>query len=109
MENERRYAIKSVKTLEEAYQKYGKERLKHTLLNSVFAMTTIISATASSFDNPVVEILALGNLALLAVNTIKILNTSKNIKRTSNSLNEAYDELNIPEEERVIDHEGRSK
>ena len=109
MENERRYAIKSVKTLEEAYQKYDKERLKHTLLNSVFAMTTIISATASSFDNPVVETLALGNLALLAVNTVKILNTSKNIKRTSNSLNEAYDELNIPEEERVIDHEGRSK
>ena len=62
-----------------------------------------------SFDNPVVETLALGNLALLAVNTVKILNTSKNIKRTSNSLNEAYDELNIPEEERVIDHEGRSK
>ena len=103
MENERRYAIKSVKTLEEAYQKYGKERLKHTLLNSVFAMTTIISATASSFDNPVVETLALGNLALLAVNTIKILNTSKNIKRTSNSLNEEYDELNIPEEESIID------
>ena len=73
MENERRYAIKSVKTLEEAYQKYDKERLKHTLLNSVFAMTTVISATASSFDNPVVETLALGNLALLAVNTIKIL------------------------------------
>ena len=31
------------------------------------------------------------------------------MKKTQNSLNKAYDELNIPEEESIIDDEGRSK
>ncbi len=33
MENERRYAIKSVKTLEEAYHKYDGERISHIKVN----------------------------------------------------------------------------
>ena len=112
MENERRFAIKSVRTLEETYQKYDSERISHIKINIILMLSNlaiVVAHAAFGTDNPALTTATFGNAALVVSNAWMLMNTSKNIERTSNSLNEAYDELNIPEEERVIDHEGRSK
>lgn len=112
MENERRYAIKSVKTLEEAYHKYDGERISHIKVNYALMLSNL--AVAVSFlvfgtDNPALSVASVGNLALVISNTWMLADACEKMEKTQNSLNEAYDDLNVPEEERIIDDEGRSK
>ena len=112
MENERRYAIKSVKPLEEAYHKYDGERISHIKVNYALMLSELaIIASAVTFggDNIGIATASMVELALVVSNMWMLANACKKMKKTHNSLNEAYDELNIPEEERIIDDEGRSK
>lgn len=112
MENERRYVIKSVKTLEESYHKYDGERISHIKVNFALMLSQLaIIASALTFggDNVAVATASMVELGLVVSNTWMLANVYKKMKNTQNSLNEAYDELNIPEEERIIENEGRSK
>ena len=108
MENEKRYAIKSVKTLEEAYQKYDRKCIVHTKASAILASFCALNASLVCM-NPVFIPVSLGWSALMISNIWMLAAAKRKRKKMGSCLNETYNELNIKEEERVIDSEGRSR
>ena len=118
MENERRYAIKSVRKLEREYQKYSAQELVHTRINVVLAIgcgaflalfAKYNVNMAEVIDINVLKMIDAGILPVTFANCFMSLLRNSQVKSTAENLNKAYDELKIPEEERIIDDEGRSK
>lgn len=116
MENERRFAIKSVKKLEGDYQKYsaGKALTTKVATANVIAAAAACIATVTlkvGFDYSCPEITMFSNINMLITTTNFAIMSGivSKLNKTGTNLNEAYDELNISEEERIIDDEGRSK
>ena len=70
MENEKRYAIKSVKTLEEAYQKYDRKCIVHTKTNAILVSFSALNAALVCM-NPVFIPVSLGCLQLQKENVKK--------------------------------------
>lgn len=108
MENEKRYAIRSVKTLEEAYQKYDRKCIVHTKTNAILVSFSALNAALVCM-NPVFIPVSLGWSALMISNIWMLAAAKRKRKKMGSCLNETYNELNIKEEERVIDSEGRSR
>ena len=69
-------------------------------------LAIIASTVTFGGDNIGIATASMVELALVVSNIWMLV---KKMKKTQNSLNEAYDELNISEEEKIIYYEGRSK
>lgn len=108
MENEKRYAIKSVKTLEEAYQKYDRKCIVHTKASAILASFCALNASLVCMSSVFIPV-SLGWSALMISNIWMLAAAKRKRKKMERYLNETYNELNIKEEERVIDSEGRSR
>lgn len=118
MENERRYVIKNVKKLEGDYQKYQTLTTIHTKINSALIISyAALAAVMVRYGVDVYSVIspdALNTICYAGASTVSangIMLISRLIKKrnTARDLNEAYDAANIPEEERIIENEGRSK
>ena len=72
-------------------------------------LAIIASAVTFGGDNIGIATASMVELALVVSNIWMLADACKKMKKTQNSLNEAYDELNISEEEKIIYYEGRSK
>ena len=84
MENERRFAIKSVKTLEESYHKYDGERISHIKVNYALMLsqlTIIASAVTFGGDNIGIATASMVELALAISNTWMLADACKKRKR----------------------------
>lgn len=109
MENERRYAIKSVKTLEQTYQKYDKKCISHTIANSILLIGVSATIILNQLYNINLDVAMFAAVGLEVSNLFMLINAEDKKEVASKNLSNAYDDLNIPEEERIIDNEGRSK
>lgn len=109
MENERRYAIKSVKTLEQTYQKYDKKCISHTIANSILLIGVGATVILNQLSNINLDVAMFAAVGLEASNLFMLINAKDKKEVASKNLSDVYNDLNIPEEERIIDNEGRSK
>ena len=66
-------------------------------------LAIIASAVTFGSDNIGIATASMAELALVVSNIWMLADACKKMKKTQNSLNEAYDELNISEEESIID------